>query len=69
MNKQQNIKKNMYVCLSFFRGYSCYRLSAILKGKLKSFQHFLWMALLTCPINFVLVDMAEVNTQMKVNEK
>ncbi len=23
------------------RGYPCYRLSAILKGKLKSFQHFL----------------------------
>ncbi len=29
--------------------YSCYRLSFMLKGKLKSFQHFLtWMALTTC---------------------
>ena len=32
-------------------GYSCYRLSAILKVKLKSFHHFLSMALTTCVIN------------------
>ena len=29
-------------------GFLFYRLSAILKGKLTSFQHFLWMAMSTC---------------------
>ncbi len=37
----------------FNKGYSCYWLSAILKGMLKSFQHFLWMALTTCLISLM----------------
>ena len=37
------------------RGCSCHRLCAISKGKLKSFQHFLLMALSTCPITFMYV--------------
>ncbi len=35
-------------CSLWYRGYSCYRLSAILKVKLKSFHYFVWMALTTC---------------------
>ncbi len=33
--------------------FSCYQLSAILKERLKSFQHFLWMALITCLISLM----------------
>ncbi len=43
----------MYCMKYHYRGYSCYRLSTILKVKLKSFHHFLWMALTTCLINFM----------------
>ncbi len=42
-------------CLSLVRntGYSCNRLSPILKGKRKSFQHYLWMVLTTCVVSLI----------------
>ena len=47
---------------------SCYRLSAILKGKLKSIQHFLWMVLTTFLISLTCAGLEKKNTQIKVNE-
>ena len=36
-----------------YRSYSCFQSSAILKGKVKSFQHFLWTAVTTCLISLM----------------
>ncbi len=61
------VRQATYYCY-VYRGYTCYRLYTILKGKLKSFQHFLWMALTTCLISLMCAGWGKypgVNTQMK----